>query len=206
MSRKGPAPGTVGRPKAEIARVALEAIAAGRLATVVVADTFRVDRRAAASMIYRCRLAGYDIPTQKGSWLTESERSEADDLSLILDHAAACLDIRPVTFADRERGGRPRGTTTTYDEMIGGWAGTDPDRAAEADPSWRDRALCRGLDARLFFPERGESVQEAKRVCRACPVAVECRNYAIDGCEQVGIWGGTTPRERQHVRARREAA
>lgn len=210
MSRKGPAPGTVGRPKADIARVALDAITAGRLATAAVADTFSVNRRTAASMISRCRRAGYDIPTQRGNWRAESEHSEADDLALMLDHAIACLDIRPLTFADRgpdpTRGGRPRGTITTHDELIGGWAATDPTRAAEADPSWRDRALCRGLDARLFFAERGESVQDAKALCRACPVCAECRDFAVDNCEPVGVWGATTPQERQRLRTRREAA
>lgn len=187
MSRKGPAPGTVGRPKADIARVALDAITAGRLATAAVADTFSVNRRTAASMISRCRRAGYDIPTQRGNWRAESEHSEADDLALMLDHAIACLDIRPLTFADR-------GPDPT------------PTRAAEADPSWRDRALCRGLDARLFFAERGESVQDAKALCRACPVCAECRDFAVDNCEPVGVWGATTPQERQRLRARREAA
>lgn len=29
---------------------------------------------------------------------------------------------------------------------------------------------------------------------------------AVDNCEPVGVWGATTPQERQRLRARREAA
>ena len=54
-----------------------------------------------------------------------------------------------------------------------GTATTDEDR------SWQDNANCLGVDPDLFFPERGASTREAKEVCRACIVRVECLEYAL---------------------------
>lgn len=71
---------------------------------------------------------------------------------------------------------------------------------------WRHRAVCRNEDAELFFP-LGTSgpvlrqIAEAKAVCRRCPVAGECLEWALIRGE-VGIWGGTTEEERRFVSAR----
>ena len=35
--------------------------------------------------------------------------------------------------------------------------------------AWQDRALCAQTDPEAFFPEKGGSTREAKRVCRGCP-------------------------------------
>jgi WhiB family redox-sensing transcriptional regulator len=52
-----------------------------------------------------------------------------------------------------------------------------------------------------FFPERGQSVEPAKALCRRCLVRVECLAYAVDDPDIVGIWGGTSQRERTRMRA-----
>jgi WhiB family transcriptional regulator, redox-sensing transcriptional regulator len=70
---------------------------------------------------------------------------------------------------------------------------------------WQDHANCLGLDADLFFPERGESCAEAKAVCAGCSVRRECLEYALANNEQFGIWGGTSYRERRAIRRRRRA-
>ena len=67
-------------------------------------------------------------------------------------------------------------------------------------PAWTEGAVCAQTDANLFFPERGESSREAKRVCAVCPVISECLAWALDTHENTGVWGGTTPRERRAVR------
>lgn len=67
-------------------------------------------------------------------------------------------------------------------------------------PGWADRAACRGLDANLFHPERGENTAHAKKVCAACPVRDECLAYALTHYEKHGIWGGLSERERQPLR------
>lgn len=68
---------------------------------------------------------------------------------------------------------------------------------------WQERANCRGLDPDLFYPNRGDSTQDAKRVCRACEVDQECLEYALANREKLGIWGGMSERERREVRRER---
>ncbi len=67
---------------------------------------------------------------------------------------------------------------------------------------WRDLAACRGADLDLFFPERGESADSARRICAACPVRQPCLDYAITNRIVHGIWGGLTERERRALRSR----
>ena len=81
-----------------------------------------------------------------------------------------------------------------------GTATTDEDR------SWQDNANCLGVDPDLFFPERGASTREAKEVCRACIVRVECLEYALMNGEKFGIWGGMSERERRRIRRARALA
>ena len=66
---------------------------------------------------------------------------------------------------------------------------------------WRELAACRGIDLEVFFPERGESAEPARRVCAACPVRQPCLEYAISNRITHGIWGGLTERERRALRS-----
>jgi WhiB family redox-sensing transcriptional regulator len=45
--------------------------------------------------------------------------------------------------------------------------------------SWQERALCAQTDPEAFFPEKGGSTREAKRVCLSCEVRAECLEYAL---------------------------
>ena len=72
------------------------------------------------------------------------------------------------------------------------------------DLGWQDRSLCAQTDPEAFFPEKGGSTREAKRVCRSCEVRAECLEYALENDERFGIWGGLSERERR--RAKREVA
>lgn len=76
----------------------------------------------------------------------------------------------------------------------------------DEDGSWQDNANCLGVDPDLFFPERGASTREAKEVCRACIVRVECLEYALANGEKFGIWGGMSERERRRIRRARALA
>ena len=51
-----------------------------------------------------------------------------------------------------------------------------------------------------FFPEKGGSTREAKKVCMACEVRVECLDYALENDERFGIWGGLSERERRRLK------
>ncbi len=44
---------------------------------------------------------------------------------------------------------------------------------AEGLLGWQDRALCAQTDPEAFFPEKGGSTREAKKVCLSCDV--RCR-------------------------------
>ena len=72
------------------------------------------------------------------------------------------------------------------------------DDAEEA--GWQDRALCAQTDPEAFFPEKGGSTREAKRVCLACEVKAECLEYALAHDERFGIWGGLSERERRRLK------
>lgn len=80
-------------------------------------------------------------------------------------------------------------------------------------PSWQSFAACRGIDTSIFFPERGHHKQLdlARRICSECPVKDECLEYAISKLPReqgdVGVWGGTSAKERRAIiRRRRNAA
>jgi WhiB family redox-sensing transcriptional regulator len=68
------------------------------------------------------------------------------------------------------------------------------------DLSWQERALCAQTDPESFFPEKGGSTREAKRVCLSCEVRAECLEYALGNDERFGIWGGLSERERRRLK------
>ena len=68
--------------------------------------------------------------------------------------------------------------------------------------AWQERALCAQTDPEAFFPEKGGSTREAKRVCMSCDVRPECLSYALPNDERFGIWGGLSERERRRVKKR----
>lgn len=77
----------------------------------------------------------------------------------------------------------------TLDEMFGA-----------VEEEWQDQALCAQTDPEAFFPEKGGSTREAKRICQACAVRDECLEYSLANDERWGIWGGLTWRERKRLR------
>lgn len=68
------------------------------------------------------------------------------------------------------------------------------------DLGWQERALCAQTDPEAFFPEKGGSTREAKKVCLTCEVRTECLEYAVANDERFGIWGGMSERERRVVK------
>ena len=69
---------------------------------------------------------------------------------------------------------------------------------------WSDNALCRGLNTEDFFP-RGTTgvfllhIEEAKKVCRACPVAMACAQDALTDRIEHGVWGGLDEDQRRRL-------
>ncbi|MFZ2240397.1 WhiB family transcriptional regulator [Gordonia amarae] len=70
----------------------------------------------------------------------------------------------------------------------------------EVEHQWQDRALCAQTDPEAFFPEKGGSTREAKRICHGCEVQAECLEYALGNDERFGIWGGLSERERRRIK------
>ena len=74
---------------------------------------------------------------------------------------------------------------------------------------WRCQAACRGESTETFFlptGQRGVSKRQreaaAKAVCAVCPVSRQCLDWALALAlpEPFGVWGGTTPEERDVIR------
>src|SRR5699024_215552 len=72
--------------------------------------------------------------------------------------------------------------------------------ADDEEESWQERALCAQTDPEAFFPEKGGSTREAKKICTGCEVKAECLEYALANDERFGIWGGLSERERRRIK------
>ncbi|MCW2529240.1 MAG: transcription factor WhiB [Pseudonocardiales bacterium] len=77
---------------------------------------------------------------------------------------------------------------------------------------WQGKAVCRGTDPEVFFMgenERGSRKrlheERAKAMCAQCPVRQACLDWAVEVGEAFGVWGGTTPGERQRLDLRSSA-
>ncbi len=91
--------------------------------------------------------------------------------------------------------GVPYPTADPFGESIVGLAEEDGE-----EQDWQERALCAQTDPEAFFPEKGGSTREAKRVCLGCEVRAECLEYALEHDERFGIWGGLSERERRRLK------
>lgn len=72
---------------------------------------------------------------------------------------------------------------------------------AELRQPWMEKAACKGAGSDAFFPSSNPP-RELLEVCNTqCSVREECLQYAIENCEQFGIWGGRTLGQRRRLRA-----
>ncbi|GAA2604304.1 WhiB family transcriptional regulator [Streptomyces tubercidicus] len=72
---------------------------------------------------------------------------------------------------------------------------------------WRHDAVCREADPELFFPVGNTGpallqIEEAKAVCRRCPVMGQCLQWALETRQDTGVWGGMSEDERRAMRRR----
>lgn len=80
------------------------------------------------------------------------------------------------------------------------------DRSPTLDESWTSRAACAGgagrsgvsagADPDAMFVQ-GAAQRDARLVCFACPVRMECLLEAFETGMEFGVWGGLTERERR---------
>ena len=68
-------------------------------------------------------------------------------------------------------------------------------------PRWMADAACRGLGHHEYVISVRHTPSEAVlATCADCPVHEECLAYALAQPDLVGVWGGTTERERRKIR------
>lgn len=67
-----------------------------------------------------------------------------------------------------------------------------------------DRA-CKGTDPKLFFPDHGAHLKQAKEICNRCPHIDPCLEWAVDTEQGHGVWGGTSADERWELIKKRRA-
>ena len=152
---------------------------------------------------------------------SESHVTTLDDLAtaFLAAHPEAASDV--LLRSDRRRTETPAPTRDTaapaepeavdvhdprsvdasvWQAVAGLYSVSDGD--VEGELAWQTDALCAQTDPEAFFPEKGGSTRDAKRVCEACPVSGECLDYAMANDEKFGIWGGLSERERRRLRRR----
>jgi WhiB family redox-sensing transcriptional regulator len=70
-------------------------------------------------------------------------------------------------------------------------------------PEWHADAACRGADPAAFVLARGANaavMARARAVCDRCTVTEECLAFALADPYAMGVWGGTTGRQRKLMR------
>lgn len=75
-----------------------------------------------------------------------------------------------------------------------------------SNQTWMDDASCAQIAPDDWFPEKGELSKEVRRICAACPVRLQCLEYALRNEEQFGIWGGHSAVELRKLRKVRISA
>jgi WhiB family redox-sensing transcriptional regulator len=66
----------------------------------------------------------------------------------------------------------------------------DPNEAAELDAQFAALLPCRTNDPELWFAEHTTQVEQAKALCRDCPLQAGCLAGALERSEPWGVWGG----------------
>jgi WhiB family transcriptional regulator, redox-sensing transcriptional regulator len=79
-------------------------------------------------------------------------------------------------------------------------------RTGPAD--WRAQGACQQEDPELFFPVTGTGpalvqLDQARAICRRCPVRAQCLSFALETAQDHGVWGGTSEDERRALRRNR---
>lgn len=107
-------------------------------------------------------------------------------------------------FPDTEPDVDVTGNATTDGTVLVGNFGASTPSKPESFLKKRESAVCAETDPEVFFPEKGGSTRDAKKICnQICDLTDECLNYALDSGERFGIWGGLSERERRKLKRSR---
>ncbi|QDY88937.1 WhiB family transcriptional regulator [Arthrobacter sp. UKPF54-2] len=139
-----------------------------------------------------------------------AERYNEQTQDSLQDQATAFLAAHEALLADSPEHNDPLDPPMELQTLHSGtavqpvWIGLPPrqDFDDEGELGWQTDALCAQTDPEAFFPEKGGSTRDAKKVCGACNVRSQCLEYALSNDERFGIWGGLSERERRRLRKR----
>src|SRR3954471_10335651 len=108
--------------------------------------------------------------------------------------APSCIGGSPVTAAPLPSPDARSARARPAAQEPGAPAAAKPLRlvSARAGASWHDEAACRHRDPELFFPigTTGPAVlqvEEAREVCRGCPVKEPCLQWALESGVDHGV-------------------
>lgn len=65
-----------------------------------------------------------------------------------------------------------------------------------------ENPLCAQVDGDAWFPEKGDNIVAAQKICFKCPHRTECAEWGIKH-ESFGIWGGLSANDRRKIRRKR---
>ncbi len=113
------------------------------------------------------------------------------------EHLRGVMGSTPHTTSGAAQAAIARPFLSLVPEALGAF---EAEPELEPTDQWQDRALCAQTDPEAFFPEKGGSTREAKKICLGCEVRHECLEYALAHDERFGIWGGLSERERRRLK------
>ncbi|MBE0009025.1 MULTISPECIES: WhiB family transcriptional regulator [unclassified Arthrobacter] len=178
-------------------RTTIEAQASARYGSRGVPSDWFVDPAdPEAAERYRQSTAS-SLEDQATAFLTAHE-----DLTDLDDESPSAL-LAPQRLTPAEAPAPSRQAAERSDQAVWiGLPGIGQDFDDEGELGWQADSLCAQTDPEAFFPEKGGSTRDAKKVCGACNVRSQCLEYALANDERFGIWGGLSERERRRLRKR----
>lgn len=139
------------------------------------------------------------IEDQTTAFLAAAEEAESQTNQPLTSGTVTALSEAP---SRRTESAPDRITEAPQDSVWLGIPSLIPTEQVEGELAWQVDALCAQTDPEAFFPEKGGSTRDAKKVCSACHVKQECLDYALANDERFGIWGGLSERERRKLKKR----
>jgi WhiB family redox-sensing transcriptional regulator len=128
-----------------------------------------------------------------------AHRGESERGRIVMAEVSWLSDYVSASDRSSDRIGAGAGQGIGQSQGIAGLLGIGLEGDAQ---SWQEQALCAETDPEAFFPEKGGSTREAKKICTGCEVKAQCLEYALANDERFGIWGGLSERERRRLRRR----
>lgn len=145
---------------------------------------------------------GKSLESEATAFLAAHEAAESAETSVADAGSAASDGVTALSEAPSRRAERESAPQAAQDNVWLGLPSLIPAEEIEGELAWQVDALCAQTDPEAFFPEKGGSTRDAKKVCGACTVKQECLDYALASDERFGIWGGLSERERRKLRKR----